>query len=190
MSDLPILLIGCDEVEGWPSVLQLEPGARLTTLGTPGAIIPPAELDSPLRRQLERLVAGEGIRDIVLVGHTDCRVLHSALLGDARGPERELAGWLADAGLTREALEARYPACEGQGLLEVAAQECLMAQAERLMAYPALREAAEQGSVRLELWIFDAATRAVHVFDPERGQFEPTRRLSGCERPLHAGRAR
>lgn len=171
MSNRPILLIGCDEVTDWSSVLGLEPGAAPSLLATPGAIVPSAP-DSPWRRQLEHAVATDGVRDIVLCGHTDCRVIQSRLLGDADG----------------EALKRRYPGYEGQRLLDVAVQESLLAQAERLAALPALRRAIDAGELHIELWAFDAETCRVQVFDPESGQFEPGRRApSGCALSARVG---
>jgi carbonic anhydrase len=185
MSDLPILLIGCDEVDCWPCVLNLEHGAGLKTLRAPGAVIPPAEPESPFRWQVEHVVAEAGIKDFILCGHTDCGILKSLFLGDSRDAKGDVAQWLGEVGLTPDALKLRYPECGGQRLLDLAVQESLLAQAERLMAFPAVRDA---GDVHIELWVFEAESGIVYVFDPKGGQFEPRRpRRSGCEPPASKG---
>jgi carbonic anhydrase len=184
MSGSPILLIGCDEIGSWPQALGLSPGAPVRTLVTPGAVIPPATPGSPFHREVERLVRADGVRDFVICGHTDCGVLAPVFLGDAPDEALVPGPSPAEVGPTRADLRARYPGREGQRLLDVGVQESLLAQAGHLMALPALREAAGAGEVRLELWVREAATGIVHVFDPASGQFEPGKRPpAGCEPP-------
>jgi carbonic anhydrase len=115
-----------------------------------------------------------GVEDIVIMGHSRCAGIHTALAA-ARGeswPDGPLHNWLrAVEGPARETLE-KDPNLEPADQLCACGRRTLIQSIERLREYPWVKQSLKQGKVSLHAWFFSLGRMQLEALNQQRGEFE------------------
>jgi len=168
-----VLFITCSDSRINPNLLtQTEPG-ELFILRNAGNIVPPyGAVQGGEAATIEFAVAGLGVKDIIVCGHTHCGAMKGLLEPPASRDFPALAQWLSHAESTRRIVQDKYPDCEGSALLSVTIQENVLAQMENLRTHPVVASSLSQGKLKLHGWVYKIETGEVFGYDPESCQFQ------------------
>jgi carbonic anhydrase len=115
-----------------------------------------------------------GVEDIVIMGHSRCAGIHTALAAarEERWPEGPLHNWLrAVEGPARQTLESDRN-LEPADQLCACGRRTLIQSIERLREYPWVNDSLKRGKVSLHAWFFSLGRMQLEALNQERGQFE------------------
>lgn len=158
-------------------ITQSRPG-DLFVVKNVGNIVPPfsggREVNSTAAA-VEFAVAGLGVEDIVVCGHSQCGAMHALLEGlpdDHSMPH--MVEWLKVAEPVRQLIGSSYVhLTDLAARATAAAEENVLFAIDNLMTYPLITRAVEAGALRLHAWFFKIATAELFAFDPQERQFLP-----------------
>ncbi len=163
------LFIGCSDSRVMPYLLTGMGPGELFIIRNVGALVPPYDQSHGLHGTMagiEFAVLNLKVRQIVVCGHSHCGAIRAAYEG-VSDEAPALRQWLQ---LTHEALLPVTPCAESLYRTE---QRSVVLQLQRLMDYPMVRRAVEEGRLTLHGWHYVIETGEVWVFDIERGGFVP-----------------
>ncbi len=164
-----ILFIGCSDSRLVPYLLTGTGPGELFIVRNVGAFVPPYDGSTGYHgtsAAIEFAVLNLKVSRIVVCGHSHCGAIKAAYEGV--GDEAvNLKAWLD---LAREALLPVHP---GPEALRRTEQRAVVLQLERLMDYPMVRRAVDEGALTLHGWHYVIEDGEVHVFDVQQGAFVP-----------------
>lgn len=183
------LFITCSDSRINPNLItQTEPG-ELFILRNAGNIIPPyGAANGGEGATIEFAVAGLGVQDIIVCGHTHCGAMTGLLDDEALREMPAMAAWLAHAEATRRIMREKYGDRTGAARLTTAIEENVLVQLENLRTHPAVAARLALGKLKLHAWVYKIETGQVFAFDLERGQFVPVTETQLISVPLAARR--
>lgn len=168
-----VLFITCSDSRINPNLLtQTEPG-ELFILRNAGNIIPPyGAVNGGESATIEFAVAGLGVKDIIICGHTHCGAMKGLLEPPPNQDFPALTQWLTHAESTRRIVKDKYSDREGSSLLSVTIQKNVLAQMENLRTHPTIASGLAQGNLKLHGWVYKIETVEVFGYDTEICQFQ------------------
>jgi carbonic anhydrase len=168
------LFITCSDSRINPNLItQTDPG-ELFILRNAGNIIPPyGAARGGEGATIEFAVAGLGVQDVIVCGHSHCGAIKGLLNPELISQMPAVASWLAHAEATRRIVCEKYAERSSAALLTTAIEENVLVQLENLRTHPAVAAGIACGKVKLHGWVYKIETGEVFGFDPERGQFVP-----------------
>ncbi len=167
-----VLFITCSDSRINPNLLtQTEPG-ELFILRNAGNIVPPyGAVMGGEAATIEFAVAGLGVKDIIVCGHSHCGAMKSLLEPPPARDFPALSQWLSHAESTRRVVRDKYADREGASLLNIAIQENVLSQMESLRTHPVVASGLAQGKLKLHGWVYKIETGEVFGYDARSGQF-------------------
>lgn len=168
-----VLFITCSDSRINPNLLtQTDPG-ELFILRNAGNIVPPygAGQGGGEAATIEFAVAGLGVKDIIICGHSHCGAMNGLLNPPPARDFPALNQWLSHAEVTRRIVQDKYTDRMGASLLNVTIQENVLAQMENLRTHPVVASGLAQDKLKLHGWVLKIETGEVFCFDPESAQF-------------------
>jgi carbonic anhydrase len=152
---------------------ESEPG-DLFELRNVGNMIPPAARDGhPLAAGsagavVEYAVAVLGVRDIVVLGHSECGAM-KAIAGKSNAPSStmNLHDWLRHGDDALARLRRDGPLDPSLAFHNQLSQANVLQQLENVRTYGCCAQAIERGELHLHGWWFDVPTADVYAFDDE-----------------------
>jgi carbonic anhydrase len=184
------LFITCSDSRINPNLItQTEPG-ELFILRNAGNIIPPyGAANGGEGATIEFAVAGLGIEDIIVCGHSLCGAMNGLLQPEAIQEMPALCSWLGHAEATRQIMREKYRNVEGKALLTATVEENVLVQLENLRTHPAVAAKLTSGKLKLHGWVYKLETGEVFAYDPVRVEFLPlTQSTEKTPEPLANGR--
>lgn len=168
------LFITCSDSRINPNLItQTEPG-DLFILRNAGNIIPAyGAANGGEGATIEFAVAGLGVQDIIVCGHSHCGAMKGLLNQEALRDMPTVANWLMHAEATRRIMREKYGDRTGTEQLTTAVEENVLVQIENLRTHPVVAAGIVRGKLKLHGWVYKIETGEVFAFDPERGQFVP-----------------
>lgn len=168
-----VLFITCSDSRINPNLLtQTEPG-ELFILRNAGNMVPPyGSVQGGEAATIEFAVAGLGVKDIIICGHTHCGAMKGLLEPPNPVDFPALVNWLGHAESTRRIVRDKYSQHEGSALLSVTIQENVLAQMENLRTHPVIASGLSLGKLKLHGWVYKIETGEVFGYDPESCQFQ------------------
>jgi carbonic anhydrase len=169
-----VLFVTCADSRIVPNLItQTQPG-DLFILRNAGNIVPPHGAgNTGEAATIEFAVAGLGVRDVVLCGHSNCGAMDAILHPEKVARLPAVAAWLQHAEATRRIIEESYRHLEGKALLTATVEENVLVQLENLRTHPAIAARLARGGLRLHGWVYKIETGEVFAYHPEQGQFLP-----------------
>lgn len=166
------LFITCSDSRINPNLLtQTDPG-ELFILRNAGNIVPPyGAVQGGEAATIEFAVAGLGVKDIIVCGHSHCGAMKGLLEPPPSRDFPALTQWLAHAESTRRIVQDKYAGREGASLLNVTIQENVLAQMENLRTHPVVASGLAQGKLKLHGWVYKIETGEVFGYDAQSEQF-------------------
>ncbi len=168
-----VLFITCSDSRINPNLLtQTEPG-ELFILRNAGNLVPPyGALQGGEAATIEFAVAGLGVKDIIVCGHSHCGAMKGLLTPPAQSDFPALTQWLCHAESTRRIVRDKYTHLKDAALLNVAIQENVLMQMENLRTHPVIASGLSQGNIKLHGWVYKIETGEVFGYDPDICQFK------------------
>lgn len=169
------LFITCSDSRIVPNLLtQTHPG-DLFILRNAGNLVPPhgAGGGGGEAATIEFAVAGLGVRDIIVCGHSHCGAMKGLLHPEQLETLPAMAAWLTHAETTARIVRDNYGHLEGDKLLTATTEENVLVQLEHLRTLPAVASRLVKGDLHLHGWVYKIETGEVFAFDPASGQFVP-----------------
>jgi carbonic anhydrase len=120
---------------------------------------------------IEFAIAGLGVKDIVVCGHSHCGAMKGLLKPDILTEMPAVSEWLRHAESTRRIVRSKYSHLAGDDLLEVTIDENVLVQIENLQTHPAVAAALAQDQLKLHAWVYDIPSGEVFCFDEETEQY-------------------
>lgn len=166
------LFITCSDSRINPNLItQTEPG-DLFILRNAGNIIPPyGAANGGEGATIEYAVAGLGVQDIIVCGHSHCGAMGALLDGESLHGMPVVTTWLSHAEATRRIVREKYRDLTNQNLLTLAVEENVLVQLENLRTHPAVAVALASDRLKLHGWVYKIETGEVFAYEPVRGQF-------------------
>jgi carbonic anhydrase len=168
------LFITCADSRVNPNLItQTQPG-ELFILRNAGNLVPPyGAANGGEGATIEFAVAGLGVEDIIVCGHSQCGAMKGLIEPAGLANLPAMARWLEHAEATRRILRDKYADRTDQNgnLLTLAVEENVLVQIENLRTHPAVAAGLARGVLKLHAWVYKLETGQVFDYDPERGQF-------------------
>lgn len=167
------LFITCSDSRINPNLLTNTQPGELLILRNAGNIIPPyGAVQGGEAATVEFAVAGLGVADIIVCGHTHCGAMKSLIEPPAKRDYPALSQWLGHAEATRRIIRDKYADMEAPALLSVTIQENVLTQLENLRTHPVIASALSQNKLKLHGWVYKLETGEVFGYDQQNGQFQ------------------
>lgn len=173
------LFITCSDSRINPNLItQTEPG-DLFILRNAGNMIPPyGAAVSGEAATVEFAVAGLGVKDIIVCGHSHCGAMKGLLHEELVEGVPAVKLWLQQAESTKRVMRENYAHLPEDQLLSACVQENVLAQLENLRTHPSVAARLASGRISLHAWVYKIETGEVFAYDPSQGQFLPLEQAS------------
>jgi carbonic anhydrase len=176
-----VLFITCSDSRIDPCLItQSQPG-ELFVMRNVGNIIPSyGAASSAEAAGVEYAVAGVGVRDIIICGHSHCGAMKGLLQIGTLSEQMPLVyDWLKRHGeATRRLVLDNYANVEPDRLLKIAIEQNVLTQIENLETYPVIRSKLHSKQLNLHAWMYEIETGKVFAYDAGLGQFTLLRQRS------------
>lgn len=168
------LFITCSDSRIDPNLLTRSKPGDLFILRNAGNIVPPhGAANGGEAATIEFAVAGLGVKDIIVCGHSHCGAMQGLLQPNRIASLPTLSSWLTHAETTRRIVLDNYQHLEGDRLVTAAVEENVLVQLENLRTLPAVASRLVRGDLYLHGWVYKIETGEVFAYDLESGQFVP-----------------
>ena len=166
------LFITCSDSRINPNLItQTEPG-ELFILRNAGNIVPPYGVAAGGEAAtIEFAVAGLGVRDIIVCGHSHCGAMKGLLDATLVADTPAVKAWLGNAESTRRVMIENYKELEGAALISACVQENVLAQLENIRTHPSVAARLSRGRITLHAWVYQIETGEVFAYDAAQSQF-------------------
>src|SRR5262245_15502494 len=166
------LFVSCSDSRINPNLItQTEPG-DLFILRNAGNIIPPhGAANGGEGATIEYAVAGLGVQDIIVCGHSHCGAMGALLDGESLHGMPVVTTWLSHAEATRRIVREKYGGVTNQNLLTLAVEENVLVPLLNLRTHTAVAAALASDRLKLHGWVYKIETGEVFAYEPVRGQF-------------------
>jgi len=150
---------------------QAEPG-DLFVLRNAGNLIPPYGAGrGGEAATIEYAVAGLGIRNIIVCGHTHCGAMKALLDPESHGHLPETTDWLLHAEVTRQIVAGKYADQPFATRWTKAVEQNVLGQLQNLRTHPVVAAGLAHETLQIYGWISDLGTGQILCYDPEQGEF-------------------
>lgn len=168
------LFITCSDSRINPNLItQTDPG-DLFIIRNAGNIVPPhGAANGGEGATIEFAVAGLGVPDIIVCGHSHCGAMKGLLEPAALKDLPAMTSWLSHAEATRRIVREKYTDRTNSALLTTTVEENVLVQLENLRTHPTVAAGIARGRLKLHGWVYKFETGEVFAYEPERGQFVP-----------------
>lgn len=172
------LFIACSDSRVVPNLFASTDPGDLFVIRNVGNLIPPCGSEGVSKHNCSESAALEfslnilKVSDIVVCGHSHCGAAR-ALLNESQYSSPNLRNWLqygAKSLMRLRAGEILNPQLSQEDQLS---QINVLQQIEHLKNYPQVRQAIDEGRVRLHAWWFEISHAEVYVFSHDHGRFVP-----------------
>ena len=154
-------------------ITQSQPG-DLFILRNAGNIVPPhAAANGGEGATIEFAVAGLGVKDIIICGHSHCGAMKGLLQPEMLANLPTVSAWLSHAETTCRIVKDNYAHLEGDRLVTATVEENVLVQLENLRTLPSVASRLVKGDLHLHGWVYKIETGEVFAYDYPSGQFVP-----------------
>ncbi|HSQ56681.1 MAG TPA: carbonic anhydrase [Gemmata sp.] len=181
------LFITCSDSRIDPNLLTHSRPGELFILRNAGNIVPPHQTaTNGEAATIEFAVAGLGVKDIIVCGHSHCGAMKGLLEPETLSGLPTVAAWLEYAAATRQIIRENYSHLDGDKLVTATVEENVLVQLENLRTLPAVAARMAKGDLRLHGWVYKIESGEVFGYDAENGQFAPLAEHAARAEPTRA----
>lgn len=168
------LFITCSDSRIDPNLLTRSQPGDLFILRNAGNIVPPhGAANGGEAATIEFAVAGLGVKDIIICGHSHCGAMKGLLEPKSVASLPAVASWLSHAETTRRIVQDNYKHLEGDKLVTATVEENVLVQLENLRTLPSVASRLVKGDLHLHGWVYKIETGEVFAYSHVTGQFVP-----------------
>ena len=167
------LLVTCADSRIDPELLtQAGPGEVFVARNIGNLVPAYGEMLGGVSAVIEFAVAALGVSHIVVCGHTDCGAVKGLLDPGSVACMPTVRRWLRNAEAALSVVEARHTGAPPGVFMERLVEANVLLQLDHLRTHPSVAGRLARGTLALHGWVYDIATGAVRMYDPELGGFE------------------
>lgn len=164
------LFVTCSDSRVVPTLITGARPGELFELRTAGNVVPPypsgndaGQGSHPMSEAatIEYAVCVLGVRDIVVCGHSHCGAVGALVRDEDLSAVPAVRDWLNHSVTPDAALRSLGKTSQPSADVAEAVQTHVLAQVEKLRAYPCVRERVDDGSLTLHAWYYEVHTGAV-----------------------------
>lgn len=165
-----ILFITCSDSRVDPQALTAAQPGDIFVVRNPGNLVPSYGAAGGEEAGIEFAIAGLGVTDVVVCGHSDCGAM-KGLLDPAAIVDKlpSVHRWLIHAHDTRAVVDALEPASERR--LDLAIEVNALRQLDHLRSHPAVAASLTRGTLALHAWVYGIGDGSVRHYDDQLGKF-------------------
>jgi carbonic anhydrase len=168
------LFITCSDSRIDPNLLTRSKPGDLFILRNAGNIVPPhGAANGGEAATIEFAVAGLGVKEIIICGHSHCGAMKGLLQPEQVATLPAVSAWLSHAETTRRIVKDNYSHLDGDRLVTATVEENVLVQLENLRTLPSVASRLVRGDLHLHGWVYKIETGEVFAYDRESGQFLP-----------------
>ena len=163
----------CADSRVVPSLLmQTEPG-EIFTERTPGNIVPRySDHVGGVTASVEFAIQVLRVPLLIVCGHTDCGVVKALLQPEQAAGMPALQSWMRHSLPARERLLRDNTSASHEEKLRLLTEYNVLEQLENLKTHPSIEARLAKGEIELYGWVYEIASGAVLVADPDTGGFQ------------------
>lgn len=166
------LFITCSDSRIDPNLLTRSKPGDLFILRNAGNIVPAhGAVNGGEAATIEFAVAGLGVKDIIICGHSHCGAMQALLKPERVAQFPAVASWLSHAETTRRIVHDNYGHLDDERLVTATVEENVLVQLENLRTLPAVASRLVRGDLHLHGWVYKIETGEVFAYDTSSGQF-------------------
>lgn len=166
------LFITCSDSRIDPNLITHTDPGELFVLRNAGNLVPPyGAANGGETATIEFAVAGLGVSDIVVCGHSHCGAMKGLLKPEILQEMPAVAEWLKHAETTRRIVRTKYAHLTGDDLLDATIDEHVLVQIENLQTHPAVAVGLADDKLKLHAWVYDIPTGEVYSYREDQQQF-------------------
>ncbi|MFI5801829.1 carbonic anhydrase [Streptomyces sp. NPDC051561] len=181
------LFVTCSDSRVVPALITGARPGELFELRTAGNVVPPYPATASPRppqseaATIEYAVRVLGVRDIVVCGHSHCGAVGALVRGEDLSAVPAVRDWLEHSVAPDAAVRSVAPATAD---VAEAVQAHVLAQVERLRAYPCVQERLAGNTLTLHAWYYEVHTGTVTAH-----RYQPSHLNQHRSQPRHPGQA-
>ncbi len=173
--DPKVLFVTCSDSRVAPELITGAEAGDLFVARSIANIVPPYGTGAiGVGAVIEYAVLHLQMEHIVVCGHTDCGGIKALDVQLDLSREPHIARWLDNARPAKTKVEASGVPPEERHLATV--RENVLLQLEHLRSYDPVREAEQEGRIRLHGWVYHLEDGQIEAYDPDKGEWGVVRR--------------
>ncbi|MDQ3262779.1 MAG: carbonic anhydrase [Myxococcota bacterium] len=167
------LFITCSDSRVVPNLITSAAPGELFIVRNIGNIVPALDLAGGTSAAIEYAVEVLKIQNVIVCGHTHCGAMQAVLAPQSVEHLPRVKRWLQQGDRLRTIVGERYAHLSPEERVTAAVEENVLVQLENLKAFPFVARRLEEGTLRMNGWVFKIETGEVFDYDPKVGQFVP-----------------
>ena len=176
------LFITCSDSRINPFLITDANPGDLFIMRNAGHIVPPfGAARGGAEATVEFAVAGLGVEDVIVCGHSHCGAIRGLLSPETLQKMPAVASWLSLAETTLAIVRDNFADLPEREHVEVTTQVHVLTTLANLRTLPSVASRLAQGRLRLHGWVYHIGSAEILVWDPAASRFA---RVDGKE-PLH-----
>lgn len=160
-----ILLVTCADSRIDTTLITGKKPGEIFEVRNVGNIIPSSGAGSAEEAAVEYAVNVLGVKNIVIMGHSDCGAMKALLHRERLSTLPSVATWLGQASDILEAIEVRRNQLDEHALLDFAIKENVLAQHRHLITHPAVQKSVGEGRIEIHAWVYSIHNGEIEYFD-------------------------
>ncbi len=162
-------IISCIDSRSNPgTIFRTAPGTFLAHKSM-GALARPYRKGTALAATLEFAVTHNKVREIIVLGHTNCGAVE-ALINGIEGDE--ISSFLSFAQTRlQEAKDRQKSCCPDHDISRAAEEQIVIDSARNLKTYPSVQQALAEDRITIRPWLFVMEEGNIYEYDETKGQF-------------------
>ncbi len=170
------LVIACSDARVDPSlVLNCKPG-DLFVIRNVANLIPPYEIDTHYHgtsAALEFGVCGLGIKEIIILGHSQCGGIMSLLEEDKQKKSGSfISKWMELAQISSEKTKQGKQVLSTLEKANICSRNSLLGSVKNLNTFPWIVERIKTGNLFIHAWYFDLVSGTIFAYNQNNNEFE------------------
>ncbi len=170
------LFIGCVDSRVLPNLItDTGPGDMLIVrnVGNFVATVEESSQETSTASAIEFAVKVLKVKEIIVCGHTQCGAIYTIYSDLDAAAFPHLSRWLAHGEKVKEKIAQQYTNFQSMDdMLRTAEKVSVSVQLENLFTYPFVKEAVEEGRLKLHGWIYDIQSGEISCYDPLEDTFK------------------
>ncbi|HFD39070.1 MAG TPA: carbonic anhydrase [Anaerolineae bacterium] len=168
--DPKVLFVTCSDSRVAPELITGAEAGDLFVARSIANIVPPYGTGAiGVGAVVEYAVLHLQMEHIVVCGHTHCGGIEALDMQLDLSREPHIARWLDNARPAKTKVEASGVPPEERHLATV--RENVLLQLEHLRSYDPVREAEQEGRIRLHGWVYHLEDGQIEAYDPDKGEW-------------------
>ncbi len=167
------LFITCCDSRVVPNLITSAAPGDLFIVRNIGNIVPRVDRNviGGVSAAIEYAVQVLNVANVIVCGHTQCGAIDAILDPDSTRQLPFVSRWLGLSSSIPRLIAERYGHLEGEARKTAAVQENVLEQLENLRSFDFVSQRLQDGTLKMNGWVFKIATGTVYDYDPVSQQF-------------------